>query len=123
MAFNAYITLDGKQYATLQKDWEPAYTNERSVRHTTLGVADVTFADGDIDTWEGTIVAKYASPAAGYGTYADLMTSLKKKQKLSFTDHFGTTINVVAIGPFKQRASVPDWSVATFYVKVTLVKA
>lgn len=119
---NAYITLDGKKYATLQKDWTPVYDNDRTVRHTTLGVADVTFADGDRYEWEGTLVAK-ATPETGYGSRSDLVGTLAKKSRLSFTDHYGTTVDVVAIGPFRQRASVPDWEVATFYIPVKLVKA
>lgn len=119
---NAYITLDSKKYATLQKDWAPSYDNPRTYRHTDLGVADITFSEGDIFEWEGTVLAKYQNPESGYGTYGDLITSLKKKSSLSFTDHLGTTMNVIAMGPFKARPNIPDWENSTFHVLVRLVK-
>ncbi len=120
---NPYITLDGKKYATLHKDWSPTQDNPRSIRHTSLGAADVTYATGTLFVWEGTIVAKY-TPATGYGSFADLMTSLAKKSSISFTDHLGVNQNVVATGPFKPKCDIPNWDSpsASFQVPVKLTK-
>lgn len=120
---NAYITLDGKKYATLHKDWTPGQDNARVVRMTSLGAADVTFASASMYEWEGTIVAKY-TPETGYGSYSDLMTSLAKKSLLTFIDHLGNAHNVVAFGPFKPKCTIPNWDSpsASFHVNVKLTK-
>jgi len=120
---NPYITLDGEKYATLHKDWSPTQDNPRSIRHTSLGVADVTYSSGMLYVWEGTIVAKY-TPAAGYGSFSDLMTTLAKKASLSFTDHLGSSHIVVASGPYKPKCDIPNWDSpsASFQVQVKLTK-
>lgn len=120
---NKYITLDGKQYSTLHRDWTPAQDNPRVVRATSLGASDVTFASMVFYDWEGTIVAKY-TPETGYGSYSDLMTSLAKKSTLSFTDHLGDTYTVIASGPFKPKCTIPNWDSpsASFHVYVKLTK-
>jgi hypothetical protein len=104
---NSYITLDGKKYQTLQKNWLPETQKSMTTRLTLAGSLDVTFGPGSIKIWSGEIKAR-VSPATGYGSPSDLRTSLDKLTGLSFTDHLGNSYTVYTQG-YKERSYTPVW--------------
>jgi hypothetical protein len=83
------------------------------------GSLDVTHGPTTVYLFQGEIAAD-VTPDSGYGSISNLRASLVKKQAFSFTDHYGTTYTVHAIGPFPERALSPKWDSASniFYVSV-----
>lgn len=122
---NSYITLDGKKYVTVAENWRPPVREKpMMVRYTLLGSLDVTYGPGAPIAWEGEIRAD-VTPATGYGSPSDLITSLMKKEGITFIDHSGTSCTVHAVGPFPQRSlqNVWDGPENTIYTHARLVKA
>jgi hypothetical protein len=105
---NNYITLDSKQYKTNGKNWKPEDIVPSTERILLSGVHDVTFAAATLLVWSGQIEAPVIA-AGSWGTITDLRTSLRKRQLLSFTDHYGTAYNVKATGPFKEDSKSVKW--------------
>jgi len=108
MAFNSYVTLDGKKYKTLQRSWQEMPSVPKTGRLLLSGDVDVTFAANPIMEWEGELAAA-VSPATGYGSPADLYTTLEKTTALSFTDHRGTAYSNCYVEATKMRSLLPDW--------------
>jgi len=120
---NNYITLDSKKYFTHGKSWHPEPITPQTVRVMLNGNLDVTYGAGSLQIWVGEIEGHVTSPGSGYGTIADLRTSLLKKQTLSFTDHYGTTYTVAAQGPFAERSLSVKWDGTgnVIFVKTRLI--
>lgn len=123
---NNYISLDGKYYFTPFGRWSPPLINKPSTTKVTSdGSTDVTYGPASFLSWEGDIEAPVTAPGSGYGTVSDLMTSLAKRQALTFYDHYNTQYSVHAIGPFQSSSMSPKWDSASniFLVTVNLVQA
>jgi hypothetical protein len=125
MAIRDYITLDSLKYHTPAKAWEPVPNRPISVRRTLLGAADAAFGPISWREWQGDIRAPVTAEAAGWGTIANLRTSLAKRQALAFVDHYGNACNVVVMGPFPERSIMNVWDdpANSFFVTVALVEA
>lgn len=121
MAFNTYITLDGKYYKTLQKNWRELPIVPSTARLLLSGDLDVTYGPTDLMIWEGEIAAD-VSPASGYGSDTDLYTTLRKTTTVDFTDHRGTTYSDIHIEATNARSLLPDWDNVnnTIYVAVKI---
>lgn len=108
MTINNYITLDSKRYATKSTDWTPGLLSPNTNRITLSGDLDATWGASVIYTWKGMIHADITPRAAEWGNPTNLETSLAKKQKLSMTDHYGTTFDVVIAG-WEKSSQQADW--------------
>jgi hypothetical protein len=93
-----------------------------TVRRNLDGTLDVTYGPGIFVKWQGMIEAS-ASPPSGYGSIADLRSSLQERNSLNFVDHYGTSYTVHAVGPFQEESFSPKWDGTSnkIYVGVTLV--
>ncbi len=127
MAFYDYIILDGHWYRTTSKTWHPEEVVPSTSRPMLDGNLDVTFGKVTLVEWNGEIVGPVTADATmhggiGNGTIEDLRVSLRKRQTLSFTDHYGSAFTVHAIGPFVERSLGPDWQAHSnvVYVKAKL---
>ena len=78
---NNYIVLDGNKYKTNAKNWTPAPQKAGSVRLNLDGTLDATYGSGTLLRWEGEIMVPVTA-AAGWGTIAQLRTSLQKTSGL-----------------------------------------
>lgn len=107
MAFYSYVTLDTKKYAALQQAWIPSVSNPMTARVTLAGTLDTTWGTDEVYNWQGELRAD-VTPDSGYGSPSDLRTSLKKKQQLAFTDHYGVSYNIAVTG-FQERSHSPNW--------------
>jgi len=105
---NEFITFDSFKYHTTQKTWRPAILPMANSRILANGELDITHGPTTVYIFQGEI-ATDVTPGTGYGTPANLRTSLEKKQAFTFIDHYGTTYTVHAIGPFPERALSPKW--------------
>lgn len=121
MAFVSYITLDGNKYTTEQKSWVPTITNPSTARVTLAGTLDTTWGTKEMYSFQGSIRADI-SPATGYGTPAQLRTSLKKKQQITFADHYEVLYDMAVQG-FEERSHSPGWDAAdnAFFFTVQIV--
>ena len=116
---NNYITLDSKQYMTNGKTWHMEDFVPSTERILLSGAHDVTFATATVRVWTGQIEAP-VSATGSWGTIADLRTSLRKRQLLSFTDHYGSSFNVKASGPFKEDSKSVKWDGASNSIFVSV---
>ena len=116
---NPYITFDGLKYRTSHKAWRPAIQPMANSRVLANGELDVVHGPTTLYLFAGEICAD-VTPDVGYGSIANLRTSLLKKQAFTFIDHYGTTYRVHALGPFPERSLSPKWDSASniFYVTV-----
>lgn len=119
MAFNKYITLDGKKYTTLQRSWSELPFVPMTSRVLLSGDLDATFGPSSLTEWSGEIVAK-VTPEAGYGSPTDLYATLKKTSAVNFTDHRGTNYTGVHVDPQKMRSLLPDWEAASNEIYITV---
>jgi hypothetical protein len=120
---NAYITLDGKKYKTPQKSWTPTELKPATVRVTLLGAMDATYAPATILVWQGEIEVPFQTSESGFGTISDLETSFRKRQLLSFQDHFAVaTYQADVSGQMVKRSNTPKWDGTSnkFFVVVTI---
>lgn len=129
MPFNAYIILDGYRYKTLAKQWRPMLNRPASPRLTLLGDMEATFGVGALQRWEGQISVPHGEsaplPANGslYGNIYTLRETIKKRQALAFTDHYGVVYaEAVMTGPFDETALLNVWNSTSnkYYVRVAL---
>jgi hypothetical protein len=120
---NAYITLDGKQYAAPHGQWAPATERPVVVRRLLSGGANVTFGPANMKRWQGTLIAA-VTPETGYGSVTDLRATYEKLSSLTFTDHYGNSFNVIIDRSVDESSRVPNWDSPEnkMYVKVMLVK-
>lgn len=118
---NDYITLDGKKYKTPAKTWQPVDNKIATARITLQGALDVTYGPASLREWHGEIEAA-VTPQAGFGSITDLLTSLAKRQILSFTDHYGTAYSVDVSGQMARRSMTPKWDGYSnkWYVQVAI---
>ncbi len=122
MAFNDYITLDGKKYATVAKSWQPSTPKPVTARQLANGDLDVTYGAKVLHVWEGEIIAKVTEGRAGYGSSSDVETSLNKLSGITFVDHYGTSYTVHC-QQWKSRSQTNMWNDAgnKFYFMVRLI--
>lgn len=131
MAFNSYIILDGYRYKALAKQWKPAIQRPATPRLTLLGDMEATFGTAALMKWEGLIRVSHgeSSPGAADGTrdgnIFTLRATLKKRQALAFTDHYGTAYSeAVLVGPFDEDSLVNVWnSTANKYLVRVMITA
>ncbi len=107
MAFYSYVILDGNKYGALQTAWVPSVSNPMSARVTLAATLDTTWGTNEVYEFLGELRAD-VTPATGYGSPAQLRTSLKKKLQLSFTDHYGVAYTIAVRG-FEERSHSPAW--------------
>lgn len=121
---NAYIELDGLKYATPHKDWAPIMDKPSTVRYTLGGDPDITYGPAVPQAWQGSIRVPVTVTDSTWGMYADLKASLAKLENLAFTDHYGDSYYVAALGPFAERSMSPKWDSPTnvFHIQVRLVR-
>ena len=120
MAFYDYIVLDGLKYRTLAKQWKPQVNKPATARVTLQGEIEATFGVTNILKWQGIIVAPVTAPAVDFGTVDTLRTSLKKREIVSFSDHYGTEYQVVVTGPFDEQYIQNVWNAVTNKVMITV---
>jgi len=120
---NSYITLDGKKYKTVHKQWTPGGDKPATLRRTLLGSLDVTYGPGTFNDWQGKIEAPVTPIDGSWGTITDLRTTIAKTSNMSFTDHYGTSYTVHVLGPFQEESRSPMWdgSSNAIYVKMRIV--
>lgn len=103
MAVNAYITLDGKQYPVSITRYEPVQEKIQNV-HVSVGGAHVSQHFNFVEQRWGFDLRVLYNGDATWGDVADLQIAYAKEY-VSFTDHYGTTVNVFMEGPLPE---VPD---------------
>lgn len=118
---NNYIILDSYWYKTPHPKWIPKIQKIGRDRLTLAGSGDFTYASGTPLTWEGTIVFPENSPGGSWGDRANIIASLKKRQGLSFQDHYGSSYTVHALGSFPVDSRTPMWDGASNEYEVTVV--
>lgn len=117
---NNYITLDSKKYHTLE-GWAPDTVRPSKFDTYLNNKTGAVYGHTSYRQWSGQIIAPYTSPGTGWGTIADLDTTLAKKQNLSFTSHDSiiVTVNVVSSG---RKSLIRKWDAASnkWYVSITI---
>jgi hypothetical protein len=121
---NNYITLDGKKYKTIHKQWTPGSDKPATLRRTLLGSLDVTYGPGTFNDWQGRIEAPITPIDGTWGSITDLRLTIVKLTSVSMTDHYGVTFTVHILGPFAEESRSPVWDGASnmIYVKMRIVK-
>ena len=91
-----------------------------TVRFTIEGTMDGTYGPGVFYNWQGEIRVD-ATPAAGYGSLANLKATLVKRQGLGFVDHWGDNYLVHIVGEMPEKYLTPDWagSLGIIQVRIT----
>jgi hypothetical protein len=117
---NAYISYDGKYYATVAKNWQPVHQKPATARFMADGTLDVAFGAGVIKMFKGEIVADPNEARVGWGASSDLETSLDKLQTVTFVDHDGNSHTSVCNG-WKRRSLSPKWDSTKLYYEVELL--
>ena len=117
----AYIEIDGLRYVTPSKAWEPSETKPSTLRVTLSGALDVTYGPAILLEWRGEVEAPVTAITL-YGTITDLITSLRKKQLLTFKDHYGTSYSADISGQMVRRSHSAGWSASSniWFVSVTI---
>lgn len=100
-------TAGAKKYTT-KIQWEPSVTKPSTVRAVQLGGMDVTYGPASMKTWEGEIKARI-TPASGYGTPAELETTLNQMTVIGFTDHYGGACIPVHVVEWRRTSHSPMW--------------
>lgn len=120
---NNYITLDTKKYMTKHKGWEPIYDKPGVVRLVLSGSIDVTWGPAVITGWRGLVIGPVTAPGAGWGTIANLRTTIQKTDVVGFTDHYGNSGNVIILGSLREDSKSSMWDSPSneFTVEVELV--
>jgi len=121
---NNYITLDGKKYKTIHKQWTPGSDKPSTLRRTLLGSLDVTYGPGTFNDWQGKIEGPVTPIDGTWGSIADLRLTIVKLTSVSMTDHYGVTFTVHILGPFQEESRSSMWDAASnmIYVKMRIVK-
>ena len=105
-----YIVFDGYRYTAAWRAWNPAEGEVPSTGRVMIdGTLDVTYGNATVLRWQGEIRAPVVAEAGEYGTIANLRTSLRKRQLLTFEDHYGTSYTVHSKGPNKERSNSAMW--------------
>ena len=120
---NDYIILDDKKYRTAAESWEPNEERPMTIRRLMSGGTNVTFGPATFTGWRG-IVLVDVTQSAGYGSVDDMRTTYRKRQALSFTDHYGTACSVVIDRGVGEKSISPMWTAVdnVFRVNLSLVK-
>jgi hypothetical protein len=120
---NDYITLDGKRYRTAAESWEPNEERPLIIRRLMSGNTNVTFGPATFTGWRG-VVCVDVTPAANFGSVDDLRATYRKRQSLSFTDHYGTNYTVVIDRAVNEKSLSPVWTAVdnVFRLNMSLVK-
>lgn len=117
---NEYITLDSLKYPTLSTDWTSHLVVPSSDAMMLNGEVAVTFGPAARREWNGSIKAEVTARDTGWGTIADLRTTLAKLTTLSFTDHYSSsyTVLVQIAGPEISLSPMWDATSNEFAIKV-----
>jgi hypothetical protein len=120
---NTYILLDGLKYTAPHKAFAPVRSKPSTERITLSGRSDVTYGPASSLEWTGSITAPVTPRDTGWGDIDDLRYTLEKRQGLAFTDHYGNTGIVYAVGSHGETSFTPVWDAAsnTFRVAVRLI--
>lgn len=120
---NNYMTLDGKKYKTLAKDWQPMYDIPKTVRPLLNGSWDATYGLAEPMEWIGTMSIE-VTPGDGFGSLEDFHITALKKTAIVFIDHIGTPYNVILFGPFRPRSFTAMWDAPSncYHFPLKLVK-
>jgi hypothetical protein len=120
---NNYVTFDNYKYKTPATEWKPASSKPSMVRQTLSGALDVTYGPGGFYEWDGNIEGPVTADT-GWGTIANLRTSLAKRTAITFIDHYGASYTAHAIGPFSEESKTPMWDGAgnRISVRVKIVR-
>jgi hypothetical protein len=119
---NDYITLDGKKYHT-STNWLPSNSRSMTARRLLSGATNVTWGPATYKSWNGNIVVD-VTPAAGFGTIADLRAAYETTSALTYVDHYEGIYSVVMDRGVDERSLSPMWTAPdnTINVTVTLIK-
>lgn len=120
---NNYIILDGLQYMAPHGDFGQVRSKPSTERVTLSGRTDVTYGPAALVEWTGSLIAPVTPPDTGWGDIDDLRYTLEKRQGLAFTDHYGVSGVVYAVGPHGEISFAPVWDAASneFYISVKLL--
>jgi hypothetical protein len=120
---NDYITLDGKKYHTAANAWDPNEERPMIVRRLLSGGTNVTFGPTTFTGWRGVVMVDVA-PATGFGSIDDFRLTYRKRTKLSFTDHYGNTCDVVIDRTVGEKSLSPMWTAVdnVFRINLALLK-
>ena len=120
---NDYIILDGKRYRTAAESWEPNEERPMVVRRLMSGASNVTFGPATFAGWRGIILVD-VTPQASFGTIDDMRATYRKRQALTFTDHYGNSHSVVIDRAVGEKSISPMWTAVdnTFRINTSLIK-
>lgn len=99
MATADYITLDSKKYRVIIEGNERQAVPPKTVRDGVLGNTIVSMGPGNPNEMMQMVLFIDYSPASGFGSVADLMTSANKTS-ISYTDHVTSESSVWGSGTF-----------------------
>lgn len=109
---NDYISIDSKKYTTLHRNWEESALTPSTSRILLNGGYDSSFGPSTKIVWNGEIRIDASEARAGWGVIADFKTVCKKKDRVTFIDHYGNSYDAHLKG-YKQRSLSPMWDGAS----------
>jgi hypothetical protein len=120
---NDYIILDGKRYRTAADSWEPTEERPMVVRRLMSGGSSVTFGPATFRGWRGVVMVDVGAQDP-FGTIDEFRATYRKRQALSFTDHYGASHSVVIDRAVGEKSISPMWTATdnTFRVNLALLK-
>jgi len=116
---NAYITLDSNKYTTVANNWEESAVTPSTSRMLLNSAHDSTYGPATMLMWSGEIKIDVSENREGWGTIATLKATCQKKQRVTFTDHYGNSYNAHLKG-YKQRSLSPMWDGASNVMYYTI---
>lgn len=116
---NAYITIGAYKYVTT-RTWRPSSVKSGTLKLMIDGSLDVTYGPAVVSEWKGSVKADN-TPASGYGTPAQLRTSLETLSGITFIDHDGVSHTGHVFG-YDEISLLPDWDNAnnSIYFDITI---
>lgn len=120
---NNYITLDGRQYRTAADSWEPNEERPMVIRRLLSGGSNVTFGPATFTGWRGIVVVEVGAQAP-FGAIDEFRATYRKRQALTFIDHYGDTYSVVIDRAVNEKSLSPMWTATdnVFRINLSLVK-
>lgn len=123
---NAYVQINGKKYATLQRSWVPSYNPPMTLRMCQDGTIDVTHGPKIWYAWQGELKIP-VTPGTGYGLLTDITSVIEGMTTVTFYDHRNVQYSVTVSGQIPEKSATPMWDAASnelwLTVKIMGIKA
>jgi len=84
MATNNYLQLDGKKYTVVFDTLRKRTVKPGNFRQTLTGATDVSYGPAPYEIWSCVLRVPMGTPPTGWGNYDNIVTTLRKLQKVSF---------------------------------------